>query len=335
MSLRGQKSTKSVSGSKADGSVHAFNVIAVILNLLKLPFVVGVFLAYYFLMRYVLPDSLGNSPIIKECVAAVLTWQLGVWSIALCLSFATISGFASFQSGATGYYTPRFIVWWFFLWLNRSCSGLLLYPFHGTFLFSFWLRLTGAKIGRKCFVDPGPAGLFELDGIEVGDECFLLSPNVHGHFVDHGKLQFATVLLGRKRKARVNDGATIMPFTEIGEEVTLLSQCTTIKGSVLQKSGIYMGNTASIVMSCIKDHDENLRRSITILRASLHSTRTEPLIDANEVDLRIVLGALRVVIVLYDSEHSSLYASLSPFLLFVIHPSWTASLWSCSSTKTP
>jgi acetyltransferase-like isoleucine patch superfamily enzyme len=143
-------------------------------------------------------------------------------------------------------------------------------------------------MGRKCFVDPGPAGLFELDGLEVGDECFILSPNVHGHFVDHGKLQLATVMLGRK--ARVNDGATIMPFTEIGDEVTLLTQCTTIKGSVLQKSGIYMGNTASIVESCIKDHDKNL-----ILPPSLYS---EPLTDANEVDLRIVLGVLRVFIVL-------------------------------------
>lgn len=92
------------SSDKTDGSVHAFNVIAVVLNLLKLPSVVGVFVSYYVLMSHVLPDTLGSNPVVKQCLAALLTWLIGIWSITLLLSFATVSGFASFQSGATGYY---------------------------------------------------------------------------------------------------------------------------------------------------------------------------------------------------------------------------------------
>ena len=315
--LRVSSPPKADSSAKDDGSVHAFNAIAILLNLLKIPLVVGVFLAYYILLSYALRGSLESTPVVKHCIAALLTWQLGVWSIALFLAFATVSGVASFQSGATGYYTSRFVVWWFFLWLNRFCSGLLLYPFHGTFIYSTWLRLMGARIGSKCFIDPGPAGLFEIDGIEVGDGSYVLSPNVHGHFVDHGKLQFATVRL--QKKARVNDGATIMPFADIGDEVTLLTQCTTIKGMVIRNSGIYMGNTASILKtSCIQD-EENIRQSIIALRESLHSTHHSTNSD-DEVELRIVLGVLLLaVVVFFESKHIFFYATGSSHSLLVYY----------------
>ena len=99
------------------------------------------------------------------------------------------------------------ICWWLFLWANRFVSGLLLYPFHGTFLYNLWLRAMGAKVGKGSIVDPGPSGLFEIDNITVGNNSILLSPNIHGHFVDHGKLQFATVEIGDN--VRINDGATV------------------------------------------------------------------------------------------------------------------------------
>ncbi len=234
-----------VHSTNEDGSVCVFNCVAIILNLIKLPFVVGCFVAYYYLFDYALFDSFeSEQTVLRVCVNALLTYLAGIMSISLLLTILTQSGIASFRSGSSGYYTSRFIVWWFCQWFNRFCSGLLLYPIHGTFLFNIWLRLTGAQIGERCFLDPGAAGWFELDGIKIDDDSFVMTPNIHGHFVDHGKLQFAPVTFGQK--ARVNDGATVMPFTEILSNVTLLTQCTTIKGETLDP-GIYMGNVASLV----------------------------------------------------------------------------------------
>ena len=65
----------------------------------------------------------------------------------------------------------------------------------------------GAKVGKGSIVDPGPSGLFEIDNITVGNNSILLSPNIHGHFVDHGKLQFGTVEICDN--VRINDGATV------------------------------------------------------------------------------------------------------------------------------
>lgn len=36
-------------------------------------------------------------------------------------------------------------------------------------------------------------------------------------------------------KVRINDGATVMPFTVVGDNITLLTQCTTIKGMELRE----------------------------------------------------------------------------------------------------
>lgn len=36
-------------------------------------------------------------------------------------------------------------------------------------------------------------------------------------------------------KVRINDGATVMPFTVVGDNITLLTQCTTIKGMELKE----------------------------------------------------------------------------------------------------
>ena len=63
-----------------DGSEVVFNIIAVALNVLKLPLVV---------------------------LSAVVTYLLGTWGIALFVAFLTRVGIASFRSGYTGYYTPR------------------------------------------------------------------------------------------------------------------------------------------------------------------------------------------------------------------------------------
>ena len=296
--------------TKEDGSVYAFNCVAIILNLIKLPLVVGVFVAYYYLFSRAVFGSFGDEQVVlRVCVSALLTYLAGIVSIALFLSIVTRSGLASFHSGSSGYYTSRFILWWFFMWLNRLCSGLLLYPIHGTYLFNIWLRMTGAQIGERCFLDPGAAGWFELDGLQIGDDSFIMTPNIHGHFVDHGKLQFAPVTVGHK--ARVNDGATVMPFTEIAGNVTLLTQCTTIKGNTLD-SGIYMGNVAAVVKH-VQPLKLHLEKGLNYLESNLDNQELSE--DENEDDLRIVIGKSEVGLEMIQSRSTILLTCVISFSL--------------------
>lgn len=253
--LKSQGTKLSFDKEDKEGSVLFFNVVAVTLNLLKLPFIISVFLGFYFAINPLL-SALDNI-IFRVFITGIITYLLGSCGIALALAVLTRSGIASFRKGYTGYYTARFIVWWFCQWLNRFCSGLLLYPFHGTNVYIIWMRLMGATIGKNCFIDPGINGFFEIDNLSVGNDAIVLTPNLHGHFVDHGTLQFAIVSLGSK--VRINDGATIMPFTVVENNITLLTQCTTIKGMELKDPGIYMGNVASQLKTSngnvVKDND--------------------------------------------------------------------------------
>ena len=41
------------------------------------------------------------------------------------------------------------------------------------------------------FIAPQNGGFREPDCVHVGDEGMVLSSNVHGHYIDHGALQFA------------------------------------------------------------------------------------------------------------------------------------------------
>lgn len=56
--LRGVSSPpKAGNSAKDDGSLYAFNAVVILLNLLKIPLGVGVFLAYYILLSYALKGS--------------------------------------------------------------------------------------------------------------------------------------------------------------------------------------------------------------------------------------------------------------------------------------
>jgi hypothetical protein len=116
--------------------------------------------------------------------------------------------------------------------------------------------LVGAKVGSGTFIDPGWEGLLEIDNLKIGKNCIILTPNIHGHFVDHNKLQFAPLKIGNE--CRANLGSTIMPFTTIVDRITLLSQCTTTKGQKLdERGGYYMGNTAFRLYTDDLNIDEN------------------------------------------------------------------------------
>ena len=227
--------------STTEGSATFFSTFAVLLNLLKIPLLTGSCTGLYiaFGSRLYVATGGGLGGVVATVVALYLAFAL---AFALFIVLATRSGLASFQKGSTSYYTCRFTIWWLFVWLNRLTSGLVLYPFHGTAPFSWWLRAMGARVGSRCFIDPGGVGLLEVDNLFIGSDSIVLTPNVHGHFVDHQQLQFAPVVIGKR--ARLNDGSTVMPFVTLADDVSLRAHCTTIKGQRLDP-GVYQGSPAT------------------------------------------------------------------------------------------
>ena len=228
-------------GDDNEGSAIAFNLAAIIINILKLPSVVSVFVGWHYFFSWCFGFENMNAG--TRVVVSVASFLCGTFAIATFVAFLARAGVTSMKIGYTSYYTVRFISWWYCRWLNRFVSGILLYPFHGSRIYNAWLGLVGAKIGKGCFMDPSWGGFLEIDNMHIGQGCIILTPNVHGHFVDHNKLQFAPVRIGSQ--CRANIGSTIMPFSTIKDRITLLSQCTTTKGQVLDKQGsFYMGNMA-------------------------------------------------------------------------------------------
>ena len=49
--------------------------------------------------------------------------------------------------------------------------------------------------------------------MDIGDNCDLMTPNIHAHYTDHGKLQFCPVKLDDG--CEINVGATVMPLTMV------------------------------------------------------------------------------------------------------------------------
>eukprot|EP00958_Prasinococcus_capsulatus_P014059 scaffold1466_cov385-Prasinococcus_capsulatus_cf.AAC.8 len=58
---------------------------------------------------------------------------------------------------------------------------------------------------------PHNGGFREIDGIALGEHTLCLTPFTHGHFIDHGALQFAPVAVGNG--CTLNAGATVMPLS--------------------------------------------------------------------------------------------------------------------------
>lgn len=103
----------------------------------------------------------------------------------------------------------------------------------------------GSKIGKRAFISPENDGLRELDFLDVGDDCHILTPNINSHYADHGVMQFCPVLFSDG--CEVNPGATLMPLTEYGEKSTVRPFSVTTKGQSIKPNTTYIGNICNTV----------------------------------------------------------------------------------------
>ena len=80
----------------------------------------------------------------------------------------------------------------------------------------------------------------EIDFMNIGNDCVLLTPNIHAHYTDHGQLQFCSVIL--EDNVEINFGSTIMPLTQYQHGSKLRPYAVTVKGQICEEDTEYFGN---------------------------------------------------------------------------------------------
>jgi len=199
-------------------------------------------LFYYLIVWLPLRNTIAAAPgWLALLVPAV--YCAGTLFLALLLAVFARVGIADFRTGSTAFYTWRFFAWCIIACANDICSGVLMYPIAGTWLFSSWLRLVGAGVGKKTFVAPHGGGFREINHMDIGDGALVLTQGVQGHFLDHNALQFAPCNVGDH--VRLNCGATVMPLCSVGVGSTVRAVATTIKGQKLNGGMVYLGSPAA------------------------------------------------------------------------------------------
>ena len=89
-------------------------------------------------------------------------------------------------------------------------------------------------------------GLRELDFLDIGDGCHILTPNINSHYADHGIMQFYPIKFSSG--CEINAGATIMPLTEYGVNTVVQPYTITTKGQCCNSHTTYVGNPATPVV---------------------------------------------------------------------------------------
>eukprot|EP00927_Polykrikos_kofoidii_P030667 TRINITY_DN26395_c0_g1_i1.p1 TRINITY_DN26395_c0_g1~~TRINITY_DN26395_c0_g1_i1.p1 ORF type:complete len:2324 (-),score=348.81 TRINITY_DN26395_c0_g1_i1:181-6945(-) len=166
----------------------------------------------------------------------------GVGGICVFMWVMNVLGAFYSQSGETEYFSIRFFKWHLFSEILYSWTNRVMSAFAGTRVYTAWLASMGAEIGAGVFIDVRSGGFREVDHMKIEAGAVLLTQNVHAHYIDHGKLQFAPVYIGRG--ACINDGSYVMPLTRYEPNCVLRPYTCTTKGQIVLPDSVVEGNPA-------------------------------------------------------------------------------------------
>lgn len=119
--------------------------------------------------------------------------------------------------------------------LVRFFAGSL---FRGSPIWTFYLRLNGARIGRRVFVNT--TAISDHNLLEFGDDV-VIGADVHisGHTVERGALTTGRVRLGRK--VTVGVGSIVAIGASVGDHTEIGAMSLVPKHSTLQAETVYAG----------------------------------------------------------------------------------------------
>jgi len=125
-------------------------------------------------------------------------------------------------------------------WLMVSNTFQHLPGFHGTALYSAFLRSVGAKVGKDCTLF---GFTMEFDLISIGDRASVgMDCDNTCHTVENMVLKMVPVTLGAY--STMQRHSFVMPGAELGEGATLFEESQVLKGEVVPSDEIWACNPA-------------------------------------------------------------------------------------------
>mmetsp|Transcript_32265 Transcript_32265/g.43009 ORF Transcript_32265/g.43009 Transcript_32265/m.43009 type:complete len:537 (-) Transcript_32265:115-1725(-) len=201
-----------------------------------MPVALGSSYGFLFYVATIIFDDLSITHIILSAPAIYI---IGSLMLMLFLKVMQMLG-GSFSIGTSNFFSFHFFYWHIFADMIYFATSTALYPISGTAFYCAWLKFMGANIGKRVFISPENGGFREIDFLNIGDDCVLMTPNIHAHYTDNGQLQFCPVLL--EDRVEINFGATVMPLTQYQKGCCLRPHSVTVKGQICEADTEYYGN---------------------------------------------------------------------------------------------
>ena len=219
------------------GNEMFWTYIVVMLTLQTLiPVAIG---GSYALIYWIATLLFGKISFQHVILVSLVLYLFGSLVLMIVLKFMQSIG-GGFTVGTSNFFSLKFLYWHMLADMIYFCTSTVLYPMSGTQIYCAWLRFMGASIGKNVFISPENGGFREIDFLNIGDDCVLMTPNIHAHYTDHGQLQFCSVIL--ENNVEINFGSTIMPLTQYQKGSRLCPHAVTMKGQICEKGNEYFGN---------------------------------------------------------------------------------------------
>ena len=240
-----EKDTKSGISRRQDvGNEMFWTYVFVMLTLQALiPLAIG---ASYAVLYWAATLAIPNLSFQIIILISPVLYIMGSFILMIVLKLLQTLG-GGFTVGTSNFFSIKFLYWHLLADMIYFCTSTVLYPMSGTFIYCSWLRFMGAKIGESVFISPENGGFREIDFMNIGNNCVLMTPNIHAHYTDHGQLQFCSIIL--EDNVSINFGATVMPLTQYQSGCCLRPHAVTIKGQLCENGQVYFGNPCKAVSS--------------------------------------------------------------------------------------
>ena len=236
---------ESMAANQASSNRYLFSA-SVILVKIAIPMVMYVGFTEAFLLweHWLFHQVLGDAHTDATWYGLMIpcTYFSGIVIVGLFLYILAWFGLFNFRSGMMDYYSIGFFHWYIFTDIMFGWVQMVMSPASGTAFYSWWMAWMGATVGNNAYVDM-PGGLREVTNIIIDEESVLLTRFIFAHYIDHGKLQFAPVVISSD--VCINKECMIMPLTTYESGVSLRPYSSTIKGQTFGSDRIFQGHPAT------------------------------------------------------------------------------------------
>jgi non-ribosomal peptide synthetase-like protein len=166
------------------------------------------------------------------------------WGVCLCIILYKRLIFYTAREGEFSLFSPPVIQWGTVGYLAVFINGVFLKHWKGSPFLNWYLRLMGAKIGKRVSINT--TEVYDWDLITIDDDA-ILGGNavVIGHLLESGKIKLRPVHIGKK--CLIGTNTTIMPGTVLEDLAVIGASSTLTKGARVNTNSIWAGTPARFI----------------------------------------------------------------------------------------